>query len=86
MTVKMGLTSRGLRVLVLVTIACLASKEEIPVTVSRRLSGDSYQYFNSSSLPPLCLDDLTYLVSEDRCVGDQELFVINGNHDIDLPL
>ena len=85
MTMEMDLTSRGLRVLVLVSIACLTSEEEIPVTVSRRLSGDSYQHFSSSSLS-LCIDNLTYLVSEDRCVEDQELFVINGNHDIDLPL
>ena len=85
MTVEMDLTSRGLRVLVLVTIACLASEEEIPVTVSRRLSGDGYQYFSSISLS-LCINKLTYLVSEDRCVEDQELFVINGNNDIDLPL
>ena len=77
MTMEMNLIAKGLRVLLLVTIASkfVASEENIPVLVSRRLSGDSYQYLNNDF--PVCRDNLTYLVSEDRCVNDQELF--NGN-------
>ena len=51
----------------------------IPVTVNRRLNGDIYTNFNSTD-SSACSDDnnLTFLVSERRCVNNQELF--NGNY------
>ena len=77
---EMCLISRGLVIMfLLVTIAsCLiASERNIPVKVSRRLKpdGDIYWYLNAASDNINCHE--TYLVSEDRCVNDQELF--NGN-------
>jgi hypothetical protein len=80
MTVEMSLIGRGVRVLVLVSIASnliLASEENIPVQVSRRLNHDIYWY--SSGMFEVCQDNQTYLVSEDRCVNNQEFF--NGNAD-----
>ena len=79
MAVEMSLIGRGVRVIILVSIASnlmLASETNIPVRVSRRLTGDIYQYFNFPH--QVCQDNLTYLVSEDRCVNDEELF--NGNY------
>ena len=51
----------------------------IPVSVHRRLGGDSFQVLDPSD-QLLCHDDnnLTYLVHERRCVKDQELF--SGNY------
>ena len=76
MAVKISLISRRVRVIMLVSIASnlmLASEENIPVRVSRRLDGDIYWY--SSNDFEVCRDNLlTYLVSEDRCMNDQELF------------
>ena len=82
MAVEMSLIDRGVRVLVLVSIASnviLASEENIPVQVNRRLDGDIYWYSLTSTIFEVCQDNLTYLVSEDRCVNDQELF--NGSAD-----
>ena len=79
MVVEMSLIGRGVRVLMLVSIASnvmLASEENIPVQVNRRLDGDIYQYLNFPH--EVCQDNLTYLVSEDRCVNDEEFF--NGNY------
>ena len=76
----MSLIGRGVRVLVLVSIASnliLASEGNIPVQVNRRLDGDIYWY--SNNIFEVCQDNLTYLVSEDRCVNDEELF--KGNAD-----
>ena len=75
MTGEMSLIDRVLRVIVLATVVSnvLASGDrDIPVLVSRRLSGDGYRYLNNDF--PICHDNLTYLVSEDRCAKDQELF------------
>ena len=76
MAVEISLIDRGLRVIVLVTIASnlMASEENIPVEVTRRLSGDIY-YLNT--IVHSCQGNSSYLVSEDRCVENQELF--NGN-------
>ena len=74
--------SRGLgSVLLMVVIVKLtASEEGVPAIVNRRLSGDTYQYLNSGNLTDLyiCSDDdnLTFVVSERRCIKNQEL--ING--------
>ena len=56
----------------------IATEEGIPETVNRRQSGDIYTHYNSSSTFA-CRDDinLTYLVSEGRCVKNQQL--IRGN-------
>lgn len=76
-------TSRGLGsvlLMVVVTLKLIASEEGVPAIVHRRLSGDTYQYLNSGNLTDLsiCRDDdnLTFIVSERRCVKNQEL--ING--------
>ena len=65
--------------LVVVTSELVTSEELIPVSVTRRLGGDSFHVLNSSD-PLLCGDDnnLTYLVHERRCVKNQELF--SGNY------
>jgi hypothetical protein len=79
MTVEMSLIGSGVRVLILVSIAShliLASEGNIAEQVQRRLDGDIYRY---SSTNFVCRENLTYLVSENRCVNDQELF--NGNVD-----
>ena len=80
MAVEMSLIGRGVRVIILlVSIASnlmLASEMNIPVDVNRRFDGDIYQYLNFPH--QVCQDNLTYIVSEDRCVNDEELF--NGNY------
>ena len=79
MAVKISLVGRGVRVIILVSIASnmmLAREINIPVEVNRRLDGDIYRYLNFPH--EVCQDNLTYLVSEDRCVNDEELF--NGNY------
>ena len=76
----MSLIGRGVRVLVLVSIASnliLASERNIPVQVNRRLDGDIHWY--SNNFFEVYQDNLTYLVSEDRYVNDEELF--KGNAD-----
>ena len=52
-----------------------AFKHETLRSVSRRLSGDSYGVYNSSELS-VCHDggNLTFLVSERRCINNEELF------------
>ena len=49
-------------------------------SVNRQLSGDSYTAYNSPSKGSTCHDDnnLTLLVSERRCVKNEELF--NGKY------
>ena len=51
-----------------------ASEDGIPVLVNRRPSGDTFQPFNESL--SVCSDEqnVTYLVSERRCVKNQELY------------
>ena len=51
----------------------------LPVSVFRRYRGDSFETIDSSGLSNICRDDnnLTYLVSEGRCVKNQEL--LHGN-------
>ena len=48
----------------------------VPVSVIRRVTGDIY-YVTSSNYFICHDDDVTFLVSERRCVRNQELF--NGN-------
>lgn len=71
---------RGLRPLLLIVtlLKLIASEAEIPETVNRRQNGDIYTHYNSSSTFA-CRDDnnLTYFVSERKCVKNQQL--INGN-------
>ena len=78
---NLTLFDRGQRLLLLTIIIALrliASEEEIPTTVNRRLGGDTYLLLNSSEIIPLCGDNnLTFLVSEVRCVNNQDLF--DGN-------
>ena len=75
MIMEMRLMDRGLRLRVFVLMAIasslMASKENILVEVNRRLSGDIY-YLNAISHS--CQDNGSYLVSEDRCVENQEFF------------
>ena len=81
MAVEMRLISRGLKVIMLVTIASkfivVASEENIHVRVNRRLHGDIYYL---STTFHSCPTNLSYLVSEDRCVEDQELFSGNAHN------
>lgn len=64
------------------SLSIVALKEEILVSVSRRLSGDSYSVtaFNTTD-QLICHDsgNLTLLASERRCINNEELF--NGKLD-----
>ena len=43
--------------------------------ISRRQTNDIYLFINSSSNPMVCVsNENTYLISEDQCVKDQELY------------
>ena len=42
--------------------------------ISRRQNNDIYFFINSSTTGTNCGDKNTYLISEDQCVMDQELF------------
>ena len=59
----------------------VALKDGIVLSVSRRLTGDTYTLrliHNNSYVHNICLDNNpTFLVSERRCVENEELF--NGN-------
>ena len=57
-------------------VAASGSESRIVERVSRRLTNDIYHYINSS-IHMICLDN-TYLISEDQCVKDEELF--KGNN------
>ena len=62
-------------ILIVCALQFVASKEEMPVgTVNRRLTGDTY-YFNSTEIE-FCKDqnNLTFLVSDARCVNIQYFF------------
>ena len=51
------------------------SGAEIPEWVQRQQSCDFYNFFNSSESYLTCgIDRSTYLVDENQCVKDQELF------------
>ena len=78
--IGLDMTSSGLGsvlLMVVVTLKLIASEEGVPAIVHRRLSGDTYRYLNSGNLTDLsiCHDDgnLTFIVSERRCVKNQEL-------------
>ena len=75
MIMEMSLIDRGLRLRVLVLMAIasslMANEENVPVEVNRRLSDDIY-YLNT--VYHSCQDSRSYLVSEDRCVENQEFF------------
>ena len=78
----MNMISEGLGSILLMVVAFkyISSEEGVSAIVNRRLSGDSYRYLNSGNLTNLliCRDDgnFTFIVSERRCVKNQEL--ING--------
>ena len=61
---------------VLATHITTISDVDVPVRVNRRISGDIY-YSNNNSLACNDDDNITFLVSERRCVKNEELF--NGN-------
>ena len=54
---------------------CLLAMEGIPVNVSRRQSGDIYYLYHDKE-HTICNEgnNMTYMVSERRCVSDQRLF------------
>ena len=75
----MPTTSKGiLLVLLTVYLSLLTASdrdEQVPVVVNRRAMFDTYLCFNETELSSCQADDnTTYLVSERRCVKDQELF------------
>jgi hypothetical protein len=75
----------ALKALLICNILSLASlidsddKLNLPVNVTRRVGGDMYTYA-TSTIFFTCHDDnnLTFLVSEKRCVKNEEL--LNGKH------
>ena len=54
-------------------VAASGKESRMVERVSRRLTTDFYHYINSSTHMS-CDDKNTYLISEDQCVKDQELF------------
>lgn len=82
MTKLSDLEQRDLFVVVtFVCVVCMSDcNEDIPELVYRRLSGDSYSFYNSTHEQSICRDDnnLTYLVNERKCVKNQELLNSNG--------
>jgi hypothetical protein len=54
-------------------VAASGTESEIVERVSRRQSNDIYFFVNSTT-GTNCGDKNTYLISEDQCVQDQELF------------
>ena len=84
-TKDIDMVYRELKLLLVTLVVGLSEfvicEEGIPVSVHRRLGGDTYWYLNSSD-PFLCRDDknLTYLVNERRCMKNQELFTDSGKH------
>ena len=65
--------------LILVRLSSFVALDGTVLSVSRRLTGDTYTLtHNNSHIQIICLDsNLTFLVSERRCVENEELF--NGN-------
>lgn len=58
------------------------SNVDVPIRVRRRIGGDIYYFTSSNNSFTICHDDnITFLVSERRCVKNQELF--DGNYYID---
>ena len=53
-------------------VAVSGSESRIVERVNRRLTSDIYHYINS--LTHMNCQENTYLISEDQCVKDQELF------------
>ena len=74
-----------LLVVVIVCSSSVLSEQDVglsvPVSVSRRPSSDVYFYKNASTLGYFCDNEnfinVTYLVSETRCVTNEDLF--SGN-------
>ena len=74
-----------LLVVVIVCSSSVLSEQDvgpsIPVSVSRRPNSDVYFYKNDSTLGTFCDNEnfinVTYLVSETRCVTNEDLF--SGN-------
>lgn len=62
-----------------VIVSHTVSDDNVPVMVSRRLT-DIYQYHNVSSTSHFSCDEVnaTFLVSDRRCIKNQELF--NGKY------
>ena len=70
----------GVCMLALVWLSSIVSTTDgIVLSVSRQLTGDTYTLtHNNSHIQIICLNsNLTFLVSERRCVESEELF--NGN-------
>ena len=63
---------------VFASIAPVLGGALIPEWVQRRLSGDIYNYVNSEDNASHKHCDNTYLVDDNQCVMDQELFVNEG--------
>ena len=59
-------------------VAASGNEYRIVERVSRRQTTDIYYIINSTSTGTNCGDKDTYLISEDQCVKDQELF--EGNN------
>ena len=81
--VNMDINTAYLLIAILVGLSTLAAlKDEMPLSVRRRLDGDAI-YFNSDFR--VCYNDsMTFLVNERRCVTNEEL--INGKLSLELAL
>ena len=58
--------------LLLVCLLPILSEAEVTEWVQRHANNDLYNFINSSH--QTCEKDMTYLVHEEQCVSDQELF------------
>ena len=62
----------------IILASLIASDVNVPISVTRRIGGDIY--YVTSTTHFVCNNDnnITFLVSENRCIKSEEL--LNGNH------
>ena len=62
----------------IILASLIASDINVPISVTRRIGGDIY--YVTSTTHFVCNNDnnITFLVSENRCIKNEEL--LNGNH------
>ena len=82
--VPVMITTKWRFVLLFILEVCVASSESCAAVnntesgilqwIQRRPSSDFYHFINSTITHSACGEENTYLISENQCVKDQELF------------
>lgn len=62
----------------IILASLIASDVNVPVSVIRRIRGDIFYYVTSTNHFVCNDNNVTFLVSENRCIKNEEL--LNGNH------